>query len=359
MNVGVGVYNAFQLHKIGKQLDKNHEQVQAYFGSIQNTLNAHQRTLEILVCSQYNLSQQMNILREEMRSGFEKVVQEIQDAEASRRRREFYANTYELLEAYGRFTDHLPDLPEADQLINRAERLEALLQAELSQIQSGRPERLSLVIALAFSVRAKADAFEAKGGNYIISADKALNKLKQQICQEAYATCENKSLYVLGVEIPEILYQYSLLKRSIDKGIELRSNSESEFTYFPDELIWNDGLDELRNIFENSPDKASENPEKINEKTPIALNTLGEYEWYVRFSGKNRSTFNVHSIKTISLIDILKRIGHPKPETVEIFKNDLDKLRLFALPETPGHYLHCMQKEFAWKECPQLSGAIS
>jgi hypothetical protein len=355
LNLGVGVYNAFKLNNVEKLLNRNHEQIQGYFGNIQNALNAHQRTLEVLLCNQYDLSQKMDILREEMHCGFQQIVQEIQDTEANRRKREFYANTYELLEVYERFVDHLPDLSEADRLINRAEKLEAILQAELSQIPpSGKAYRLPLVTALSFSVRAKADAFEAKGGNYINSADRALNKLKEQILREAHALCDGSSIYTIGVQMPEILYQYALLLRGIDKGLKLRRNSEIEFVFSPNEIIWDDGLDALRSIFNKSVINSAQDTEKITEKTPISLNTLPEYDWYIRFAGKDKLTFDVHSCKEIKLSKILEKIGHPIPKEGAIRKTDLGALMLFSLPETAERFEHFIQEEFCWIKRPRI-----
>lgn len=65
LNLGVGVYNAFKLHKIENKLDRNHnrlgsiedkldrnhQQIQSYFGSIEKALKGQQRTLEILATS--------------------------------------------------------------------------------------------------------------------------------------------------------------------------------------------------------------------------------------------------------------------------------------------------------------------
>lgn len=358
LNLGVGVYNAFRLDKTQKKLDRNHEQIQAYFGSIQTALNAHQRTLEVLVCKQYNLSQQMTILREEMHSEFQRVVREIHDAEANRRRREFYANTHELFAVYERFVNHLPDLLEADRLIDRAEKLEALLQAELSQIPVGEAYRLPLVTALAFSVRAKADAFEAMGGKYIDSADKALNNLREQICREAYALCQGRSIYTIGVEMPEILYQYALLNRSITKGLELRLNSEIEFLFSPSETVWDDGLDALRSVFDKSVVNSTQGFERITEKTQIHLRTLSDYDWYTRFKGEDCLKFDVHSRQSIQLSELLKKIGHPNPTDGVIRKTDLNDLMLFSLPEASEKFAHRLQEEFQWEERPKLREAI-
>lgn len=354
LNLGVGVYNACKLRQLQRKMERNHEQIQSYFGSLEKALNNHQRTLEILACNQYNLSQKMQILREEMHAEFERVVRNIQDTEANRRRREFYANSYELLSVYARFVDHLPDLAEADRLIDRAERLEALLQAELDQIQPGEAFRLPLVTALAFSVRAKVDAFEAIGGKYVASADKALDKLKAQISREAYAFCQQRSIYTLGVQMPEILYQYALLNRGLDKGRKLRLNPELDLVFYPQELNWDDGLDAFRCMFDNALVGAVTESDKITEKTKISLKTLADYDWYVRFANEDRLNFSVHSRPTIQLSEILKKIGHPHPIDGAILKADLNTLMLFALPESTQQFETYIQQEFQWQERPQL-----
>ncbi len=365
LNLGVGVYNAFQLQKIQKKLDhlgynyeRNHEQIQFYFKSIQDALSGHQRTLEVLVYNQYTLSQKMDILREEMYSGFERVVQEIQDVEANRRGKEFYANMYTMLRVYERFVNHLPDLSEADRLIDRAEKLEALLQAELHQIPKGNAERLPFVTALTFSIRAKADAFEAKGGKYVDSADQTLNELKEQIRQEAYALCDGRSIYTMGVQIPEILYQYALLIRGIDRGLELRLNSEIEFVLSPIEIIWNDGLDDFRSIFDKSALASTKNSGRITEATKIKLNTLSDYDWYIRFASEDRLNFNVHSRQSIQLSEILKRVGHPNPIGGMICRSDLNTLMKFSLPEPAEKFEHYIQEEFHWEKRPNLRGSL-
>ncbi|MGG6270833.1 hypothetical protein ACQ4M3_40515 [Leptolyngbya sp. AN03gr2] len=354
LNLGVGVYNASKLRKIEKRLDHHHRQIQSYFGSIEKALSGQQRTLEILACNQYNLTQKMHILREEMHAEFARVVQTIEDTEANRRRREFYANSYELLTVYERFVDHLPELAEADRLIDRAERLEASLQAELEQIPTGETFRLPIVTALAFSVRAKVDAFEAKGGKYLDSADKAINKLRTQICQEAYALCDRQSLYALGVQMPEILYQYALLKRGLDKGRTLRLNPELDLAFYENDLNWNDGLDDFRSIFDKSSIDSVVEDEKITEKTTISLKTLADYDWYVRFAKKDRLNFDVHSCSSVKLSEILKKLGHPSPSGGVIRRSDRNTLLLFALPDSTGEFEDYIQREFQWQNRPRL-----
>lgn len=196
LNVGIGVYNAFQLRKIKKQLKQNHseiqvgienldknlrsnfqtlenkltinqQEIQSYFSSIENALTVQHRTLELLIANQKNLEANMNILREEMRSGFQNVIEEIKNTEALRQRQEFETRTFKLLKVYERFIKLLPELSEVEQLIERAEDLEAWVRSQLNRIEAGKAERLPLFVALTFSIRAKADGFEAKGGEYV------------------------------------------------------------------------------------------------------------------------------------------------------------------------------------------------
>ncbi|MBD2414216.1 hypothetical protein FACHB389_21365 [Nostoc calcicola FACHB-389] len=381
LNLGVGIYNAAQLHNVknkldrnheqiqscvdkldrnhkqvqvlSEKLDRNHEQIQSCFNSIQNALTVQHRTLELLVCNQCDLAQQMNILREEMRTGFQNVVEEVKDLEARRRREEFETRTFKLLKAYERFSYILPELLEADQLIERAEDLEAWLRTQLNRIDIGKPERLPLMVALAFSVRAKADAFQAKGGDYTSFANKDIGLLINQLRDEARAFCEGRSLYTLGVEMPEILYQYAFLNRSLCKGYEFQKKAtqvDSEFSFSAEELNWDDGMQELRVLFEPN----IEPTEFLCGNQDIKLNTLADYDWYIRFANQDRLTFNVHSCPSIKLSNILWKIGHPEPKTGGIEKTTLNTLMSFALPERVNKISHIIQAEFKLETSPKL-----
>ncbi len=352
LNLGVGIYNAAQLHKVTKKLDRNHEQIQLCFNSIQNALTVQHRTLELLVCNQCNLAQQMNILREEMRTGFQNVVAEVKDLEARRCREEFETRTFKLLKAYERFSYMLPESLEVDQLIERAEDLEAWLRTQLNRIDAGKPERLPLFVALSFSIRAKADAFEAKGGDYTSFATKDIGLLINQLRDEARVFCEGRSLYTLGVEMPEILYQYALLNRSLCKGHNLQIKVDSEVIFSAEELNWNDGMQELRQLFE----RKVEHIEYIGGNSSIDLHTMADYDWYINFANKDSMTFNVHSCASIKLSDILRKIGYPEPQTSYIRTSSLQTCKAFALPETINNISQLIKNEFELENFPKLSG---
>ncbi|PAX53487.1 hypothetical protein [Brunnivagina elsteri] len=382
LNLGVGIYNATQLRKLKKKLervhedihsgfedlekniqlgvkdlenklDRNQEQIQSYFNSIHNALSVQHRTLELLVSNQNNFAENMIILREEMRTGFQDVVEEVKDIEALRKREEFETRTFKLLKVYERFTYMLPELLEADQLIERAEDLEAWLRTQLNRIEIGKAERLPLFVALAFSVRAKADAFEAKGGNYSSFATKDITLLINEICSEAYAFCQGRSLYDIAVAMPEILYQYVLLNRSLRKGLEFKKQHEFDILFSSDEIIWDDSLDNFRKLFKH----AIGNIEIVKGKEFIPLRTIDDYDWYIRFIGEDRLTFNIHSSRSaILLSEILHKLGHPNPQDGMIEKKSINLLMNFALPEASKKISHLIKNEFSLDKYPQLMG---
>lgn len=380
LNLGVGIYNAIQLRKVRKKLekihhdvqsgietnlnrineqikcklDRNNEQIQSCFNSIQYALTVQHRTLELLVSGQDNVAGKMNILREEMRRGFQSIVEEVKDIEALRKREDFETRTFKLLKAYERFTYMLPELTEADQLIERAEDLEAWLRTQLNRIESGKPERLPLFVALAFSVRAKADAFEAKGGDYTNFAVKDITTLINEICQEASAFCEGLSLYALGVEMPEILYQYVLLNRSLRKGLELQKQPETEVLFSSNQMIWDDGLEDFRNLFNLNTEKR----EILNGNADVHLKTLEDYDWYIRFACEDRLNFDVHSRPKIKLSEILQKIGHPNYSNAQIEATALYSLMSFAVPEKSNRFSHLIQTEFNLETLPKLLGCV-
>ncbi|MBD0262159.1 MAG: hypothetical protein ICV85_10135 [Tolypothrix sp. T3-bin4] len=370
LNLGVGIYNAHQLRKLKKKLDivhedsqlglkslenkldKNHEQIKLYFNSIYNALAAQHRSLELLASNQHNLAQQMNILRQEIDIGFQSIIEEVKDVEALRKREEFETRTFKVLKVYERFSYILPELLEADQLIERAEDLEAWLRTQLNRIEAGKPERLPLMVALVFSVRAKADAFEAKGGDYTSFAAKDIGLLINQLRDEVRLLCEGRTLYALGVEMPEILYQYALLNRSLRKGHEFQKIADSEVIFSAEEVIWDDGMEEFRELFKPN----TENTEIINAKQDVHLKTFAHYDWYIRFANEDRLSFNVHSRPSIKLSEILRKIGHPEPDNGAIEKDSLKTLRYFALPEKSNKISHLIQAEFGLEACPKLIG---
>ncbi|MFN6539487.1 MAG: hypothetical protein RM021_024470 [Nostoc sp. EkiNYC01] len=355
LNLGLGIYNAAQLHQVKNKLDRNHEQIQSCFNSIQNALTVQHRTLELLVSNQCNLARQMNILREEMRTGFQNVVQEVKDLEARRCREEFETRTFKLLKAYERFTYLLPESLEADQLIERAEDLEAWLISQLNRIDAGKPERLPLLVALSFSIRAKADAFEAKGGNYTDFATKDISLLIKQISNEAGAFSEGRSLYSLGIEMPEILYQYALLNRSLRKGRNLQRQVDSEVIFSAEQAIWDDGMEELRELFNPTNIK---NIEYISVNESIGLHTMADYDWYISFANEDKATFNIHSCAFIKLSDILRKIGYPDPlpQTNFFRKSSINTLKVFALPKKMKNISHLIKHEFELESFPKLRG---
>lgn len=154
--------------------------------------------------------------------------------------------------------------------------------------------------------------------------------------------------------MPEILYQYALLNRGLDKGRSLRLNSELDLVFYQEDMNWDDGLDAFRSLFDKSIVDAVQDSEKITEKTKISLKTLSDYDWYVRFANADRLNFSVHSRQSVQLSEVLKKLGHPKPTEGVIRKDNLNALMLFALPEFTQKFEEYIQREFQWQDRPQL-----
>ena len=138
---------------------------------------------------------------------------------------------------------------------------------------------------------------------------------------------EGRSLYTLGVEMPEILYQYALLNRSLCKGLHLQTQVDSEVIFSAEELNWDDGMQELRQLFE----RKVEHIEYIGGNLSIDLHTMADYDWYINFANKDSMTFNVHSCPSIKLSDILRKIGYPEPQTSYIRTSSLQTCKSLLL----------------------------
>lgn len=362
LNLGVGIYNAYKIHQVHDDLLEQRQEAQVGFknlnqglqmgfANLRSALAVQHRTLELLASNQHNLTHRMAVLRLEMQAGFQKVLEEVQDVEVRRRREELEIRTFKLFKTYERFGNVLPETLEADQLIEKAEELEAWLQTQLNRIDAGQVERLPLFAVLVFTVRAKADGFEAKGGAYTNFAKRDLNVLKQQICDEAYAFCNDRSLYTLCVEVPEILGQYVLLERGISKGQKLQEQTNPDVLFFAEELHWDDGMDQLREIFKQTN---IEDVQVIKGSTTIRLNTLMDYDWYINFSGEDRAIFNIHSRPSLPFSEVLQKIGHPNAETGIILRKDLKNIMFLSIPQVRSELASRMQLEFGWEATPKL-----
>ncbi|BAZ42690.1 hypothetical protein NIES4101_86590 [Calothrix sp. NIES-4101] len=98
------------------------------------------------------------------------------------------------------------------------------------------------------------------------------------------------------------------------------------------------------------------NIEIINGKQCIPLRTIDDYDWYIRFAGEDRLTFNIHSSRSaISLSEILHKLGHPNPQNGVIEKKSINLLMNFALPEASKNISYLIKNEFSLDKSPQFT----
>ena len=161
VNMGLGIYNAYQGGKIRSSLSE-----------IQEVLRVQGRMLEILDAKQDSILEGLALLRQEMHQGFSGVQQTLQDQDALRKRELYEEKTYKLLRAYQDFIDMDFDEEEGDILRNKADDLEGWLVGQMKSISKRDPRYFPWLVALVFARRARIDVFQAKGGKYAKKAEK-------------------------------------------------------------------------------------------------------------------------------------------------------------------------------------------
>lgn len=298
VNVGIGAYNIYQIHKVAGKIEENHQIVVSHLESIENTLQIQQRSLEVLAFHQWQLSEQMQILRQEMQTGFSQVIKTIEDAHIKQKRAAFSERVFILERTYKRFIDlvlagsQVAAEQEAREVINNSLSLEAWLNVELKQIDPGQAERLPLRVAEAYAVRAKADAYAVMGEAYRNIAKKELDEFTSAIQNEVYNLCNDQTLYYVGVEVPEVIAQYVYLYRGIERGKQLLSHNSADILIRPEDLEWDDNLSPLRAIFRDKDEQS----QSSNLATTIPIKTMADLEWYIRFTGQDKESFDISTL---------------------------------------------------------------
>lgn len=270
-------------------------EISLFFSSVEQTLLAQQRGLEILAQQNWQLSRKMQLFRQEMKTGFHQILQKIDDHYAELQRDELAKHTLKLHRDYRTFSNFLLEATpdelslQSIELRNSASELEIWLDVALSKLGRGLPERLPLRVAQAYAVRAKADAHLIRGGAYQREAERALSLFSAIIRQEMIDLCHQKTLYYVGLEIPEIIAQYVYIYRGIQRGRLLQQKLDLTSLISELDLQWTDKLDLLRALFKNPYNKMT------SQNDYIPLKTLDDLEWYARYAGLDRKTFDIQS----------------------------------------------------------------
>lgn len=276
------------------------QQISLFFSSVEQTLLAQQRGLEILAQKNWQLSRKMQLFRQEMQMGFHQVLQKIDDHYAELQRDELAKHTLKVHRDYRTFSNFLIEATSDElslqsiDLRQSAVELEVWLDVALSKLERGLPERLPLRVAQAYAVRAKADAYLVRGGAYQREAERELSLFTAIIRQEMIDLCHHKTLYYVGMEIPEIIAQYVYIYRGIQRGRLLQQQPELTNLMGELDLQWRDKLELLRELFKKPQNKIQ------SQDDFISLKTLDDLEWYARYAGLDRKTFDIQKFLATS-----------------------------------------------------------
>jgi len=84
LNLGVGVYNAVQIRRLGAQVEALHDDVTIGFQRVDETLAWQSHQIARLVAGQTSVHARLEQLRRELREGFDRVEAAVQGAEERR-----------------------------------------------------------------------------------------------------------------------------------------------------------------------------------------------------------------------------------------------------------------------------------
>ncbi len=371
INLGVGVYNAYQLHKVRDGLEQVSGEVRAGVSSLRQQIDDHlngvhrgleaqARMLEILCSSQQGIEDRLDLVRQEMAQGFREMVAVIDDQAAQRRQEEFFERVRALEREYRAFSLFLQNPEAKKELAVAAEGVErsasSLLswaESQLSRVERGSPARLPLNVACVFATRARGDALHVRGGHWRSVADQEMADLEHRISQEAFQLVDESTLWSIGVSYVDIIAQYAMLLRGIRRGRDIEALGEGRLLPVPEDAYWDDGLESLRMAVVE--EREAEKAEVLRGTDAIPLRTIKDYQWFVRFRGLDAETYDVHQNTEVGANQVFASLGHPSPGEGVLLAGGLDAVRQIAIPGYREKVVERLVREFGWAKRPAIA----
>ena len=331
MNLGLGVYNLYQGHQLQGQLEQLDSVFKEQFSSMHKVLHDQARVLEILNAKQDEILEGLELLRREMKQGFDGVQESLQHQEAQRKKELFEEKTYRVLRAYKDFVDMGFVLDEAEVLRARADELEGWLIGQMKPLSPREPVYFPWLVALVFARRARIDVFQVKGERYQKKAELELAQLLADVKKAFLEFIRDRTVYELTVSLHEIVEGYANLLGGLGQGkefLELLTGENQPQKALPELQLWDDGFDIFRELLQGD-----ENKERIPATHAKQLKTISDYQWYCAYQGQPESSFDVHSCREVTVAEMLRELGHPEAMRASIKQGSLGILAELVLPE--------------------------
>ncbi len=346
LNLGVGVYNAVQIRRLGVQVEALHDDVSRGFARVDESLAWQSHQIARLVAGQASMHARLEQLRQEINAGFDRVESAVQGAEERHIADEYHEKVAVLTNRYRKVNETLADgaTPRGSdlhRLLDAGEQLDAWAGAQLKRHKVGAPARLPYLVVQALSTRVCADARAVEVGRPEVDRD--VSRMVATISQEVFALCNGHDLYWIGVEVPEVITQYVYLARGLVMGQLFASRAEGEELALLD-APWDDGLAPLRAVAGLS---------LTDEPGWIPLGTLHDLAWFTTWSDADADATDLRGVRAVDLLAVAKSVGLPgrpaKPTRAQV-----EMLLAIALPTFREQALARLMLAFNWERAPKF-----
>jgi len=349
-SLGVGLYNAWQLHQVReREADVAHDLrevrglVTRRFAGLEALVQEQGEALRLLLDGQTAVDDRLRRLGEGMAAGFAQVHTHLLAEAARNELHDFRERLEELLGQYRPVRQALehgesPDQDDARELLRASRKLDAWLKARTADQTTGAPERAPYLVARGLALRAMADAerFLDKKWPQALAEQRALREV---VAAEAWELSHNKTLYEIVCVHRPLLEQYAALHVALDDEVKGDRRAARAATLSDEMDLVGAQLAGLR------PRSADDSP-----PPGISLRTIGDYRWYVDYAGVDATQFDVHSVRAVSASELLGVVG--APAGLQVAEADLEALRTLALPGVRDNLATTLVGVFAWAEKP-------
>ena len=346
VNLGVGVYNAVQFSRLGNQLGELSSDVTSRFVSVEQTLSRQSRQLEILSAGQSAITDRLQQLRQHLHEEVNRVIQTINDVEDRKVEFEYQRQVNRVVAIYHEMQQSLldgskPDGPELGRLVSASDDLESWAKTKSEKTQPGDPARLPYRVAQALAIRARSDARTFEKGEK--QGHRKISALLADISSDVFELCDGKSLYWIGVEIPDVIAQYVYLYRGLKASI-VDSQGSDRVGVPMLSTKWDDGLAPLRTLFSGPT---------VSTSAWLPIRSLRDFIWYTEWAGLDPDIADVAGITSVDLLAVAYSLGSPK-RPVSRNLTDIQTLLAIALPIFRHQAQARLLKTFEWQKVPNV-----
>jgi hypothetical protein len=345
VNLGVGVYNAYQIGELRHDVRAMQTETRQHFSEIRSLLGVQSRELAVLLQGQVQLAESVEQLRRDMLTGFKSVLGELGDMESRRRGEELQKMSLQAVSTWQVVLDAVvdgerPSAGDLGRLLAATTELDAWAHTLLEAVPAGSPARLPYFVAKALAARAAADGRSIEAGAPSKQGHREIGRLIAEIDTEVRVLADGKTLYGLGVELAPVIAQYVSLRRGLKAGVD--RTLAGDVLAAAGGAPWNDGLADLRLLLSGAKKAATSGDPAL-----VPLGTLDDLRWYLAWSGSDPATTDLRTIEDVELSEVLGSLGANDVAPPEGDDAAFGLLAL-ALPDYRQHAADRLNREFEW-----------